>query len=383
MNKSGSNLVEVENTEIPPGDEHHRCREALFNEGACVKIPDQYGWTPLMLAVTENHVQCLNALIKAGADVNMKDIKGDTALNVAACLGREACLKLLIEAGADVNIPNDYRTAPLLSSIEDQFDVFFVNKLIDGQYEMCEVGASAIGGQWENLPDMLIKAGANVNQGDRIGYTPLMAAVGWKLIGVINMLLTAGADVNIKDFQDKDALYLASYGNNYKAIELLCKAGADVNNCNEARDGHTEFVKALLAGGADVNLKDKHGKDALYWAAYRSNFDLIQILLPAGADVNSRDEVGESPLLVAVCIRCLSLDHKLEQPERVKCVNLLIKAGADVNAQTSYGETPLTYAGLQGYVKCMKLLIEAGADVNHSAIKDGVPTRNAVSDGEH
>ena len=132
-----------------------------------------------------------------------------------------------------------------------------------------------------------------------------------------------------------------------------------------------------------MNLKDKHGKDALYWAAYRSNFDLIQILLLAGVDVNRRDEVGESPLLVAVCTRCLSLDHKPEQPERVKCVNMLVKAGADVNAETRCGETALTCTGLRGYVKCMKSLIEAGADVNHSAIKDGVPTVKAVSDGDH
>ena len=284
VNKSGSNLVRVENTEIPPGYEHQRCREALFNAGAGVNIPDQhgwtplifvvkqnhvqcidklikagadvnipgqYGWTPLMLAVIENHVQCLNALIKAGAVVNIKSKQGNTALNLAAHWGREACLKLLIEAGADVNIPNDHRTTPLCSSIDGQFDVFFVNKLIDGQYKFCEVGASAIGGRWENIPDILVKAGANVNQRDRDGSTPLMAAVAYNLMRITNMLLTAGADVNIRDRRGRDALGQAAGRNYYKAIELLCKAGADVNNCNEAlltaaRAGHTDCVKSIV-----------------------------------------------------------------------------------------------------------------------------------------
>ena len=359
VNTSNPNLVEVENTEIPPGDEHNRCREALKNAGANINLPGERDLTPLSFAVTEDHPQCVNALMKAGADVNAadgenwiplmfavpgnhvhyvnklikagtdvntKNRQGDTALNLAAHWGREACLKLLVEVGADVNIPDDNRVTPLHNSIMGQFGFFYFSKLINGQYKFYEVGASEIGGQWENLPDMLIKAGANVNQGNCLGHTPLMSAVRNDLTRITNILLTAGADVNIND---------------------------------------------------------EYGHDALYHSAYNTNFDMIQILLTAGANVNRRDSEGESPLISAVRTTYLSLNHKLEQPERVKCVNVLIKAGADVNAETRYGETALTCTGLLGYVKCMKSLIEAGADVNHSAIKDGVPTVSAVSNIGH
>ena len=36
---------------IPIGDEHRRCREALANEGAGVNIGHEYGETPLMFAL--------------------------------------------------------------------------------------------------------------------------------------------------------------------------------------------------------------------------------------------------------------------------------------------------------------------------------------------
>ena len=47
--------------------------------------------------------------------------------------------------------------------------------------------------------------------------------------------------------------------------------------------GHTEIVKALVAAGADVNLRDFNKQTALYRARKRKYTDIMQILEEASA----------------------------------------------------------------------------------------------------
>ena len=138
----------------------------------------------------------------------------------------------------------------------------------------------------------------------------------------------AGAVVN---HCNEKLLKAASEGNT-EYVNALITAGADVNHCCEYYPGpvlnftaeydHTECVKALLAAGADVNIKNSDGRDALYYSALNTNFDLIQILLNSGANVNSRDRAGKFPLLAAVNLGYSSFDYEPEKSKRVKCVNI-------------------------------------------------------------
>ena len=60
---------------IPPGEEHHRCREALTHEGAGVNILGEDGLTPLMFAVNEDHAECVNELIRPGFQLRKQNIQ--------------------------------------------------------------------------------------------------------------------------------------------------------------------------------------------------------------------------------------------------------------------------------------------------------------------
>jgi ankyrin repeat protein len=54
-----------------------------------------------------------------------------------------------------------------------------------------------------------------------------------------------------------------------------------------AKEGRTETVKALLAGGADIDAKNKDGDTALMIATLLGHTETVKALLAEGADVNS------------------------------------------------------------------------------------------------
>lgn len=81
----------------------------------------------------------------------------------------------------------------------------------------------------------LIDNGADVNERNGVGQTPLFFAAQKNLINVAITLLDAGADVNAKDQWGDTPLHIATI------------------------NGYTNVVRLLLLAGADVNAKDNHG----------------------------------------------------------------------------------------------------------------------------
>lgn len=121
-----------------------------------------------------------------------------------------------------------------------------------------------------------IAAGADVNDKDADGITPLMEA---KTSEIVKALIEAGADVNAKDKFGYTALHLSPLKKDcLEQMKLLLKAGADVNTTVNGDtvlmaavrvSGHTkdpEPVKLLLKYGADLHAEDMDGKRALDYA---------------------------------------------------------------------------------------------------------------------
>jgi hypothetical protein len=93
--------------------------------------------------------------------------------------------------------------------------------------------------------------------------TPLMRAAAQEDLKTVQQLLATAtrADVNALDQGGQTALILA---------------------CQNPK-ADTDVVKALLAAGADVNLRARNGYAALTWAQARKNNDVARILRRAGA----------------------------------------------------------------------------------------------------
>jgi|HubBroStandDraft_6_1064221.scaffolds.fasta_scaffold560178_1 hypothetical protein len=58
------------------------------------------------------------------------------------------------------------------------------------------------------------------------------------------------------------------------------------------------IARALIAAGADVNIKDNRQETPIYGACYSPS--LVPVLAAAGADMNPRDDNGLTPLMTCV-----------------------------------------------------------------------------------
>ena len=201
--------------------------------GAIMVMPD----TPLINAIWEDNgdenLTEVKSVLATGVDVNLLDKNVDsTALAEAVASGKLALVQLLLNFGADPNERNSTGRTPLMRLDED---------------------SSA------EIVRALVNAGANPNRRDEDGDTALMAAASLEKVELLNALLDAGAKVNARNKEGKTALMVASEG------------------------GYVENVRALLEAGADVNRKNKEGASALKYAKEGEHSDVVEVLTFYGA----------------------------------------------------------------------------------------------------
>jgi hypothetical protein len=60
------------------------------------------------------------------------------------------------------------------------------------------------------------------------------------------------------------------------------------------------LVVALLAAGADANVKSLSGGTSVWWAAHDNTARILQLLIDSGGSVNEPDNFGTTPLIVLV-----------------------------------------------------------------------------------
>jgi ankyrin repeat protein len=65
--------------------------------------------------------------------------------------------------------------------------------------------------------------------------------------------------------------------------------------------GQATEAKALLAAGADPNMKDHEGRRAFLWAAWSCRADVAMAPADAGADVDVNDKYGSTALSSTLC----------------------------------------------------------------------------------
>jgi hypothetical protein len=80
----------------------------------------------------------------------------------------------------------------------------------------------------------------------------------------------------------------------------LCAADAPPELLEAARKGRTADVEALLAKGADIEMKDRDGRTALMLAAQYGHTATVQALISKGANAGLRDAHGWNAYMLAL-----------------------------------------------------------------------------------
>ncbi|HLG56194.1 MAG TPA: ankyrin repeat domain-containing protein [Vicinamibacterales bacterium] len=198
------------------------------------------------------------------------------------------------------------------------------------------------------LVEALLKKGARADVVNRYGASPLAEAVRVANVELVAMLLEAGANANVANDDDQTALMLAARTGNVAVAKLLVQQGADVNRREKYRDqsavmwaaaeGHADMVAFLVSKRADLTVRAK----ANDWGTQISSEPRVQYR-PTG---------GLTPLLYAARAGCLG------------CVKAMVEAGADVDRPNPDGMTPMLMALDNGYPDVARYLLDRGANAN-------------------
>jgi ankyrin repeat protein len=361
--------------------------ERLIRDGVDVKEANRYGVTALSLACTNGNGRMVARLLDAGADPNTVLPGGETALMTAARTGSLEAVRALLAKGADVKAKEKKQGQAAL------------------HWAAAEGHAAVIA--------ELVKAGAPVDDRLDSGYTPLLFAVREGKIEAVKALLKAGADVNDTTPSGgrraappkaprtgTSALILASVNAHYELGKVLLDAGANPNadgpgytalhavtwvrkpglgDNDPAPDGSgnmtsLDFVKALVAKGADINARmskkigvgmtglNTAGGTAFFLAARTADAELMRLLAQLGADPKLTNVDGSTPLMAAAGLGTRSPGEDAgSEAEVMEAIEVAIALGNDVNAVDSNGETAMHGAAYKNLPGAVRLLAQRGA----------------------
>ena len=203
----------------------------------------------------------------------------------------------------------------------------------------------------------LIEAGADIEQRNGEGSTPLTLAAGHGLVEAVRMLLKAGADIDRANGSGATPLMHASYQGHSKAVQALIDAGASLSSRASmtalhlaSKHGQLEVMQLLLASGAEVDAATARGTTPLQLAARQGELDACMLLLEAGATVDLADGQGLTALHVAA------------GEGHADVVRLLLdEGGATINAADQRGRTAVRIAQQNGHREVAKLLAARNA----------------------
>jgi len=152
--------------------------EALLAGGASPEIGDRHDVRPLHFAASRGEAAIARVLLSAGAPVDAAElVEGHTPLHRAALAGRDDTAAVLLEAGADPN----------------------AGLRFGGPSPALEV---AIGQSYVEVARLLIEAGADVEQKDAFGRSPLHQVLQLAHEDdpeLVRWLLAAGASRAVRD----------------------------------------------------------------------------------------------------------------------------------------------------------------------------------------
>ena len=164
-----------------------------------------------------------------GTDINQTNPDGEKPLHVAARKGRWVVVELLLKHGAEVDaLSRTGRTPLYVAVMEGRTQVAELLIGNGARFEPDFLLSEAVknGVFDKDALRFLVNRGANINQRDEAGQTPLLIAISNGQRRVAKQLILLGADVNLPGGDGTLPLGLAMQRNAADLITLLRRNGA-------------------------------------------------------------------------------------------------------------------------------------------------------------
>ncbi len=381
------------------------------------------GTTALMWATEQSHPEAAKLLIEHGADVSVKsapDAGGKPRNNLANPKtqreqsffgGNPAAAK---KGGAPVAaVPAGPKKSA--AEVEAELTDAGVDPTLLTGFGL-DLGNLPPGLTVETLIKQLSQFGFGKPVEDGGGLTALVLAAREDCLDCVELLLGAGADVNQKTNYGWTALLTVTQNRHYKLAAYLLDHGANPNLVNtggwsplylatdnrdiEAGDypvrtpdmDHMDYIKLLIAKGANVNQRvcgpastakncvgdstETRTNFTMQWlfeegatpflrAAQSGNVELMKLLLDHGADPHIYTAHNVTPLAVASGIGWVEgVTYEWSEAETLEAVKMCLDLGIDPNIQDDEGRAALHGAAHKGDPKVIQLLADHGAKLD-------------------
>ncbi|KAH7129517.1 ankyrin repeat-containing domain protein, partial [Dactylonectria estremocensis] len=269
--------------------------------------------------------KCFKLVLDAGAKLDQADIKGQNPLHVAQDAIAVECL---LDAGIDSNVTN-------------------------------QAGKTLLHSTWDESIIRMLALRVDINaKAQYRGATPLLSVLmddfcaNESRITKAFLLLDLGADAAASDGQGNGSLHYV-----VSRIMRLGSAGLSL-------------LERLLAGGADVNLKNDKGQTPLHWSLPGSSSkygsygradgkEVLKMLFDAGADLEAKDNEGRTALF-----QMMSHDSGPNAKEKIKVAELMMDLGAMIGMMDLKGRNLLHCAVSYRWpeIELIKFLVSHGID---------------------
>lgn len=273
------------------------------------------------------------------------------------------------------------------------------------------------GAPYQTIVYLLSIEGNQVNKITHDKRTYLFWAGMQSNIPIAKYLIDKGADVNVKD--DKFAtpiLFAAARGNtNTQFYDLLIENGANIKETNGQganalllslpHFNHLAQADYFIKKGLSLKSVDKNGNNAIFYASYNGNKDIVNQLIRKKINVKALNKKAENVMFAAaegarnkqnnvdffIFLEKLGINpnqkntHGLTplfvvsaKNKDANVISYFIKKGNEVNQTNQKGNTPLINASLKNTLEVITLLVNANADVNAKNEEGFSPLTQAV-----
>ncbi|MDD5090219.1 MAG: ankyrin repeat domain-containing protein [Candidatus Wallbacteria bacterium] len=286
----------------------------MMSRGLMLGISDNYGRTAIFYP---RPFDVLEHLLASGVNADFSDSNGNNPLGFATV---PEVMKLLLDYGADPGHRNKALETPVFTLVRNS-----LKKSGAGKYT-------------QQLIEMLLEHGADINAVNRYGRTPLMVCPSADLC---DYLVNRGATEAPANKKKVNALFkLVANSGNIKGIQKLVSQGVSLFD-TEKTDTLLirclpEYTQYLIDNGVYLEAKNNKGNTAMmHSAGVDKTGQKVSILLANGAMAETRNRSGETPLHFAV------------KACNVKALKILLEKISDVSPVNSNGATPLRTARIE------------------------------------
>ena len=376
----------------------------LIEAGADVNARNDLGVTPLLVASTNASAPMVDRLLAAGANPNVASVGGESPLLVAARAGNAAVVKALLAKGAQVDASEPVRgqTALMWAAANRRAEV--VRALIQGGASIHARSTIVpreyqTGSRYVAYDD--VRFVVKVDDG---GFTPLLFAARSGDAPTADLLLAAGAKLDEPAPSGASPLVIAAHSGNRDVALLLLERGAEPNAAGAGYTalhaavlrGDLRVVEALVARGAKVDAPLERGTPVRrysqdyafsadligatpFWLAARyGDLPLMRALAESGANTRFIMADGSNALIAAVAassgfgsgdrreryLTPVEIAARVEADEErvtLEAAQLALALGSEINHVNRNGDSALHLAAGQGLVTVVQFLAEHGA----------------------